>query len=97
MAAEIRVNQIKSRSGINTVDFTNNGFFFPSSVGVGTTVADGAADPNNTTVLNAGIVTANFFYGNGSFITGVATASQFSGDATGLTGTPNIVVGIVTC
>ena len=85
MTAEIRVNQIKSRSGINTVDFTNNGFFFPSNVGVGTTVSDGAADPNNTTVLNVGIVTANFLY-----------ASQLFGDATGLTGTPNIVVGIIT-
>ena len=29
-------------------------------------------------------------------ITGVATAAQFSGDATGLTGTPNLVVGIIT-
>ena len=29
-------------------------------------------------------------------ITGVATAAQFSGDATGLTGTPNITVGVIT-
>ena len=29
-------------------------------------------------------------------ITGVATAAQFSGDATGLTGTPNISVGVIT-
>ena len=29
-------------------------------------------------------------------ISGVATAAQFSGDATGLTGTPNISVGVIT-
>ncbi len=29
-------------------------------------------------------------------ITGVATAASFSGNATGLTGTPNLVVGIIT-
>tara|TARA_R110001606_G_scaffold73171_1_gene168641 strand:- start:157 stop:819 length:663 start_codon:yes stop_codon:yes gene_type:complete len=33
---------------------------------------------------------------NGAVITGVATATSFDGNATGLTGTPNIVVGSVT-
>ena len=33
---------------------------------------------------------------NGAVITGVATATSFAGNATGLTGTPNIVVGSVT-
>ena len=32
------------------------------NVGIGTTNTSGAADPNNTTILNAGIVTANFYY-----------------------------------
>ncbi len=33
---------------------------------------------------------------DGVVITGVATATTFSGNATGLTGTPNITVGIAT-
>ena len=38
-------------------------------VGIGTTTVNGGADPNNLTVLNAGIVTANYFYGDGSQLT----------------------------
>ena len=33
---------------------------------------------------------------NGAVITGVATATSFAGNATGLTGTPNISVGSIT-
>ena len=36
------------------------------NVGIGTTNAVGIADTNNTTILNAGIVTANFFFGSGA-------------------------------
>ena len=36
------------------------------NVGIGTTIPSGAADPNNTAILNAGIVTANEFYGSGA-------------------------------
>jgi len=42
---------------------------FNSNVGIGTTIANGAADPNNTSVLNVGVVTANFFFGDGSGLT----------------------------
>ena len=45
-----------------------------SNVGVGTTNPTAAADANNTTILNAGIVTANYFYGDISGVTGVSTA-----------------------
>lgn len=44
-----------------------------------------------------GISTIQQLKGDTISITGVATASQFSGSSTGLTGTPNIVVGFVTC
>ena len=47
---------------------------------------------------NAG--TGSPLFPNGVRVTGVATATSFSGnltgDATGLSGTPNIVVGVVT-
>ena len=41
------------------------------SVGIGTTNIDIAADTNNTTILNAGIVTALKYYGDGSTLSGV--------------------------
>ena len=50
----------------------DTGISTTTSVGIGTTNATGAADSNNTAVLNVGVVTANFFYGNGSGLTGIA-------------------------
>ena len=44
-----------------------------SGVGVGTTNVGAAADSNNTKVVNAGIVTANYLYGDISGTTGVTT------------------------
>ena len=58
----------------------DTGISTTSSVGIGTTNATGAADSNNTAVLNVGVVTANFFHGNGSGLTGIA-------------GTENIITG----
>lgn len=46
-------------------------YYISGNVGVGTDVPNGAADPNNTTILNAGIVTANFYYGDGSNLSGL--------------------------
>ena len=53
-------------SGISTV---------LGSVGIGTTNIDIAADINNTTILNAGIVTAVKYYGDGSTLSGVRSIS----------------------
>ena len=52
MAAEIRVDKIKSRSGINTIDFSlsNDGFVFNENVGIGTSSVLGAANAANTRV-----------------------------------------------
>ena len=44
---------------------------FFSNVGIGTTNIDAAADSNNTTILNAGIVTAVKYYGDGTSLSGV--------------------------
>ena len=41
------------------------------SVGIGTTNIDAAADTNNNTILNAGIVTALKYYGDGSTLSNV--------------------------
>ena len=38
------------------------------NVGIGTTIAPAAADTNNTAVINVGVVTANYLYGEGGDI-----------------------------
>ena len=85
-SAEIRVDKIKSRSGINTIDFSlsNDGFVFNESVGIGTSSVLGAANAANTRVLNVGVVTANNVY--------AAFTGDITGDATGLSGSPTITV-----
>ena len=47
--------------------------YISSNVGVGTTNAAIAADPNNTKILNVGIVTANYIYGDISAASGSAS------------------------
>ena len=58
--------------------FTQNatGIHTLGSVGVGTTNATGPADSNNTSVLNVGVVTANYLYGDGAGITGISAIAR---------------------
>ena len=72
------------------------------NVGVGTTNPSSSVDVSNISIVHAGIVTANFLYGDGSGLTGVAgigtdgsvnttgiiTASSFTGDGSNLTNLP---------
>ena len=44
-------------------------YYSSGNVGVGTNTPNGAANPSNTTIFNAGIVTANYYYGDGSGLT----------------------------
>ena len=74
----------------------DTGISTTTSVGIGTTNATGAADSNNTAVLNVGVVTANFFYGNGAGLTGVANTENVIGTAITMTTgniTGNLTVG----
>jgi hypothetical protein len=95
MAAEIRVDTIKSRSGINTLSFTGDGFAFLTNVGIGTTITTDPVDASNTQKLAVGIVTANEVYsstvnvGTGVTLygsTGIVSATTFYGDGSNLTG-----------
>ena len=64
-----------------------SGIVTTSSIGIGTTNISIGADSNNTTVLNAGIITANYYYGDGSGLTNVsasAAAGYFSSNDTGI-------------
>ena len=76
MAAEIRVDTIKGRSGINTLSFVGDGFSFDQSVGIGTTVVSDVVQAANAGKLAAGIVTCNqVFAANWSVASGIVTAS----------------------
>jgi hypothetical protein len=78
MAAEIRVDTITSRSGINTLSFTGDGFSFLTSVGIGTTITTNPVGASNTSKLAVGIVTANYYYGDGSNLTGITAGATLS-------------------
>jgi len=91
MAAEIRVDRITSRTGINTISFTGDGFSFLTNVGIGTTNAGIAVNAANTQKLNVGIVTANEIYAG--IVTGATSiqAGTFYGDGSRL---QNIISGV---
>lgn len=72
MAAEIRVDRITSRTGINTLSFTGDGFSFLTNVGIGTTNTTAAVNAANTQKLNVGIITANDVYASNFYIGGSA-------------------------
>ncbi len=91
MAAEIRVDRITSRTGINTLSFTGDGFSYLTNVGIGTTNTTAAVNAANTQKLNVGIVTANqAFVG---VITGATSiqATRYYGDGSSLS---NIISGV---
>ena len=79
----IEVSTVSSGFATVTVTSPDIGFFSSNdtgihttgNVGIGTTTADGAADTNNTTILNVGIVTANYFYGDATGLTSLTSAS----------------------
>ena len=71
MAAEIRVDRITSRTGINTISFTGDGFALLTNVGIGTTnIVGKEANPANTNKLNVGIITANDVYATSFYVNG---------------------------
>ena len=71
MAAEIRVDTITSRTGINTLSFTGDGFALLTNVGIGTTnIVGKEANPANTNKLNVGIITANDVYATSFYVNG---------------------------
>ena len=62
MAAEIRVDTIKGRSGINTFSFKGDGFSFDQKVGIGTTVASDPVKVTNAGKVAVGVVTCHTIF-----------------------------------
>ena len=91
MAAEIRVDKIKARSGINTLTFSDQGGFnFEPGVGIGTTVVTDSVTTVNTGKLSVGIASVRDVY------VGLITANKGSGYSYVNVGTGLSVVGIAT-
>jgi len=93
MSAEIRVDRITSRSGINTFSFTETGISYGYNVGFGTTSPRANVDVEGNLIVtggNAGIgtsvSTSRLNVIGDVRVSGVVTATSFSGDGTNLTG-----------
>jgi len=90
MTAEIRVDTIKGRSGINTFTFKGDGFSFDQKVGIGTTVASDPVTTLNQGKLSVGIASVRNLY------VGLVTSNYGSGYSYVNVGTGVSVVGIAT-
>ena len=90
MAAEIRVDTIKSRAGINTLFFGGDTLSFDNNVGIGTTIAGDPVTSANTSKLSVGIISARNQY------VGLITANRGAGLSYVNVGTGLSVVGITT-
>ena len=86
MAAELRVDTIKSRAGINTLNFAGDGLYFHKSVGIGTTVTSAPIAADNPGKIAVGIVTARDIFVNNWTTTGIVTASSANFTGTGSVG-----------
>ena len=86
MAAEIRVDTIKGRSGINTFTFKGDGFSFDQKVGIGTTVASDPVTSTNAGKLSVGVASCHTLFVNtinGAIInSGTASTIAANGNAT---------------
>ena len=86
MTAEIRVDTIKGRSGINTFSFKGDGFSFDQKVGIGTTVASDPVTSVNGGKLSVGVASCHTLFVNtinGAVInSGTASTIASNGNAT---------------
>jgi len=92
MAAEIRVDRITSRTGINTLSFTESGISYNFNVGFGTTSPRSRVDVEGD-IRVSGVVTATSFKGDGSTLTGVAATSNISTNAIVNSGITTVAAG----
>ena len=88
MAAELRVDTIKSRAGINTIFSGSDGLSFGPNVGIGTTVVANTVTTANSGKISVGVVTARDVYvglitaGSGVNYVNVGTGLSVVGIAT---------------
>jgi hypothetical protein len=99
MTAEIRVDRITSRTGINTLSFSDNGFSFISNTGIGTTnptsklTVLGNVDVTGSVGIGTTNPTSKLTVLGNVNITGVVTATSFSGNAIVNSGITTVAAG----
>ena len=83
MAAEIRVDTIKTRAGINTIFSGSDGLSFGPNVGIGTTVVANTVTTANSGKIAVGVVTCQNLYSAGTshFKIPVGTTAQRPGSS----------------
>ena len=83
MAAELRVDTIKSRAGINTIFSGSDGLSFGPNVGIGTTVVANTVTTANSGKIAVGVVTCQNLYSAGTshFKIPVGTTAQRPGSS----------------
>lgn len=82
--SDIRFNSWYHQSGTGGVYQDGSG-----NIGIGISTPSDAANPSNNTIVNVGIVTANYFYGDGSNLSGVAGELQVTSKTSAYTLTSN--------
>ena len=83
MAAELRVDKIKSRAGINTIFSGSDGLSLGPNVGIGTTVVANTVTTANSGKIAVGVVTCQNLYSAGTshFKIPVGTTAQRPGSS----------------
>ena len=66
MAAELRVDTIKNRSGINTISSGSDGLHISPNVGIGTTVVSDVVKTTTGSKIAVGVVTCQNLYSAGT-------------------------------
>ena len=66
MAAELRVDTIKSRAGINTISSGSDGLHISPNVGIGTTVVSDVVKTATGSKIAVGVVTCQNLYSAGT-------------------------------
>ena len=83
MAAELRVDTIKSRAGINTISSGSDGLHISPNVGIGTTVVSDVVTTATGSKIAVGVVTCQNLYSAGTshFKIPVGTTAQRPGSS----------------
>ena len=94
MAAEIRVDTIKGRSGINTFSFKGDGFSFDQKVGIGTTLASDPVKVTNAGKIAVGVVTCHTIFAGIVTGPGAGVGIKTAGGPAFLASSRNMLTGI---
>ena len=74
------------------LDLNSNNITGIGNIGIGTDIPTSAVAIGNTNIIHAGIVTANYYYGDGSNLTNIGGGGLFVANDTGIHTTSNVML-----